>query len=182
VSGAFFVPGSTFWQNTRTMEIEYELTEIDFADAFAAHRKGNSAASRRLVIVFWIGIAFSSYVLYGAIRTHNALRLLPLMLLAILWITLVEVFPRRNMRRQYAQQPSAHGPRQLVLDASGAHWRWNGDSADVEWRNYIRTVEGPDQILLYTSPACFNILPKRVLTIDQLSKLRVLLLQNIQTR
>jgi len=164
------------------MEIAYELTENDFVEALAVHREGNSAASRRLVAVFWLGIAFSAYLLYGAIRTHNVMRLLPLIFLVILWITLVEVFPRRNVRRQYTQQPGASGPRQLVLDASGAHWRWNGGSADVEWRNYIRSAEGPGQVLFYTSPACFNILPKRALTTDQLSELRILLLQNIQTQ
>jgi len=67
-----------------------------------------------------------------------------------------------------------------VLDSSGAHRRWNGGSADVEWRNYIRSVEGKNQILFYTSPACFNILPKRALAVEQLSELRELLKQNIQ--
>jgi hypothetical protein len=35
--------------------------------------------------------------------------------------------------------------------------------------NYIRSVEGATQILFYTSPACFNILPKRALSPDQLT-------------
>jgi len=55
------------------------------------------------------------------------------------------------MRRQFLQQPGAHGPKTLTLNASGARWKWNGASSDIEWKNYIR----------YTSPACFDILPKR---------------------
>ena len=66
------------------------------------------------------------------------------------------------------------------LDASGAHWKWNGGSSDVEWRNYIRSVEGTDQILFYTSPVCFNILPKRAIGPQQLAEVRGVLQQNIQ--
>src|SRR5579864_1854718 len=157
------------------MEIEYELTQTDFTEAFAAHRKRNSAAKGFLLVMFWMGIAFSSYVLYGAVRAHDTMRLLPLFFfLAILWIIVVEIFPRWNVRRQFSKQPGAHGPRRLMLDGSGIHWRWNGGSADVEWRNYIRSIEGANQILFYTSPSCFNILPKRALNPDQLSKLRTL--------
>jgi hypothetical protein len=67
-----------------------------------------------------------------------------------------------------------------MLDASGAHWRWNGGSADGEWRNYTRSIEGAHQILFYTSPSCFNILPKQALNPDQLAELRALLAQNIR--
>jgi hypothetical protein len=67
------------------------------------------------------------------------------------------------------------------LDASGAHWRWNGGSSDVEWKNYIRSVEGKNQILFYTSPACFNILPKRTIGAEQLGELRSLLNQKVQS-
>ena len=71
-------------------------------------------------------------------------------------------------------------PEDLTLDASGAHWRWNGGSSDVDWKNYIRWAEGRNQILFYTSPACFNILPKRAIAAEQLNEIRSLLNQNIQ--
>ncbi len=57
--------------------------------------------------------------------------------------------------------------------------RWNGGSSDVEWKNYVRAFEGKNQFLLYTSPACFNIIPKRVMTQEQLLELQRLLKQNI---
>jgi hypothetical protein len=87
-----------------------------------------------------------------------------------------------TMRRQFRKQPGAHGPRKVLLDSSGAHWRWNGGSADVEWKNYIRSVEGRNQILFYTSPACFNIVPKRALETEQLSEVREMLKQNIHAK
>jgi YcxB-like protein len=70
----------------------------------------------------------------------------------------------------------------MVLDAAGVHWRWNGGSADVEWKNFIRFLECKSEFLLYSSPACFNILPKRALSPDQLSELRGLFAQNISSK
>ena len=67
----------------------------------------------------------------------------------------------------------------MLIDAEGVHWRWNGGSSDVAWKNYIRGLEGKDQFLLYTSPACFNIIPKRVLTQEGVLELQGLLKKNI---
>ncbi|MGO8793202.1 MAG: YcxB family protein [Candidatus Sulfotelmatobacter sp.] len=87
-----------------------------------------------------------------------------------------------SARRQFLKQPGAHGLRTVLFDDLGAHWRWNGGSSDIEWKNYVRSLEGLNQILFYTSPACFNILPKRSLSPDQLNELRTLLAQQIQTK
>ena len=163
------------------MQIEYELTQKDFTEAYTAHRNRNSAAKTIRTIAFWLVIAFASFMLYGSVKAHNIRALLPFFVLTILWLVLIGgVLPRWLMRRQYTKQPGAKGPRKLMLDVSGTHWRWNGGSADVEWKNYIRSLEGANQILFYTSPACFNILPKRALNPDQLSELRTMLAQNIQ--
>jgi len=165
------------------MQISYELTEKDFGESFVAHRNRNawSKWSRRGFV--WIACLFTAIVIIGFLAKPSAQAakdLLPFLGLVVAWIGILWILPRRTMRRQFLKQPGAHGPRMLVLDSSGAHWRWNGGSADVEWRNYIRSVEGKNQILFYTSPACFNILPKRALAVEQLSELRELLKQNIQ--
>ena len=178
-----FVPKLTLWQNAETMEIAYELTQNDFKEAHTAHRSRNSAIKWIRTIAFWLVIAFASFVFYGSVKAHNTMSLLPFFFLAILWLAVFRgIIPGWYMRRQYTKQPGAHGPRTLTLDASGAHWRWNGGSADIEWKNYIRSVEGKNQILFYTSPACFNILPKRAIAAEQLSELRALLDQNIPSR
>jgi len=66
-----------------------------------------------------------------------------------------------------------------MLDDTGVHWRWSGGVSDIEWKNYIRALEGKNQILFYTSPAAFNMLPKRALTAEQLTEVRQLLAQHI---
>jgi hypothetical protein len=49
----------------------------------------------------------------------------------------------------------------------------------VEWKNYVRSVEGKNHILFYTSPACFNIVPKRALGKEELIRVLALLKQRI---
>ncbi len=67
-----------------------------------------------------------------------------------------------------------------MFDAEGTHWRWDGGSADIEWKNYIRWVEGKGQILLYRSPATFEMLPTRALLPEQLTELREMLGREIR--
>lgn len=163
------------------MEIHYELTEKDFLEAFAVHRDRNPTSKLIRVVLFWGLIAFAAVMLYGIVQAGGTTSALPLLLLAILWLAVLEVYPRWFMRRQYTKQPGARGPRTLTLDDSGTHWKWSGGSSDVEWKNYTASVEGKNQILFYTSPAGFEILPKRAMATEQLDELRKLLQQNIQT-
>jgi hypothetical protein len=52
----------------------------------------------------------------------------------------------------------------VLLNENGMRWVWKGGDSNVSWDSYIRFLESKGHFLLYTSPACFNILPKRVLT------------------
>ena len=70
----------------------------------------------------------------------------------------------------------------MLVDTVGIHLRWDGGASDVEWRMFIRWLECKNQFLLYTSPACFNILPKRAFVPQQLSEFRALLQDNISAR
>ena len=45
----------------------------------------------------------------------------------------------------------------------------------MEWTNFIRYLESKTLFLLYTSPACFNIVPKRALTPSETESFRGLL-------
>ena len=82
------------------------------------------------------------------------------------------VLPRWNARRQFLKQPGAHGPRSELLYASGVHWRWNGVYIVILWMTYDGALAGKYHFLLYTSPACFNIIPKRALTQEGLLELQ----------
>ena len=165
------------------MQVSYELTQRDFTEAYTVHR--NRKSWRKWARRTFVSIAglFTAMVLFGfALKPSwgQAKALMPLFVLVPMWVAVLWLLPWWLMRRQFLQQPGAHGPRTLTLNASGASWKWNGGSSDIEWKNYIRYIEGKNQILFYTSPACFNILPKRGIAPEQLSELCGLLKQYIQ--
>lgn len=164
------------------MQITYELTQKDFIESYGVHRNRSvfKKWSRRIFV--WIAGLVVAFILFGFLLKPSAQMardLGPLFGLVLMWVVVMRILPWWMMRRQFLQQPGAHGPRTVLLDASGAHWRWNGGTSDVEWRNYIQTAEGKNQFLFYTSPACFNILPKRALEPEQLNEIRELLKQNV---
>jgi hypothetical protein len=166
------------------MQITYQLSERDFVEAYSTHRNRTIFSKWARRIFLWSIISVAALLLLVLLIDHDAQAarsVLPLLGLAGAWIVVLSLLPRWTMRKQFRKQPAAHGPRTLSLDAAGAHWRWNGGSSDVEWKNYTRCVEGINQFLFYTSPACFNILPKRTLASEQLNELRELVKQNIQT-
>jgi len=78
---------------------------------------------------------------------------------------------------------TTEGERHSNHDAgyAGIHLQWNGGSAETGWANYIRWLESDTELLLYTSPACFNILPKRSLLPEQLAEVRTRLSKNISS-
>lgn len=166
------------------MEISYELTQRDFSEAYTVHR--NRMNWKKWVRRVFISIAglFTAVVLFGFLLNpswEQGKALMPLFVLVPMWIAVLWLLPWWLMRRQFVQQPGAHGPRTLTLNDGGASWKWSGGSSAIEWKNYIRFTEGRNHVLFYTSPACFNILPKRALNPDQLGELRALLEQNIRT-
>jgi len=167
------------------MEIHYELTKPDFTEAYTAHHNRSTVSkwARRLfigILVAVVALVFLGFLVKPSAKA--AKDLVPFFGIVAMWIVVLWFFPRWMMGRQFTKQPGAQGLRTLMLDARGAHWKWNGGSSDVEWKNYIRSVEGKGQILMYTSPACFNILPKRAVGDEQLLQLRNLLQQNIKTQ
>ena len=167
------------------MEISYELTEKDFSEALVAHRNRNAFSRWFRRVFISVAILVAVLVLIGfAVKpsVEAARNLLPFFALVVAWFVVIWALPKWTMRRQFRNQPGAHGPRTVLLDSSGTHWHWNGGSADAEWKNYIRSVEGKNQILFYTSPACFNIVPKRALQTEQLGEIREMLRQNIQSK
>jgi hypothetical protein len=164
------------------MEITYELAQKDFYESFITHR--NSSVFRKWflrLIVFFV-LALLAFGMLGAVMRPYAQawsNLIPLSIFAALWVVLLWASPWLSARKQFSKQPGAQGPRTLSVDSAGVHWRWSGGSSDVEWKNYIRYLEGKSVFLIYTSPVCFNMVPKRALTPDQMAEFRALLAQNI---
>lgn len=162
------------------MEITYELTQKDFTESFTAHRNRRPVVKWARRIIVWGMLLVSIFFFFGAIRTGDTVALLSFSGFVAFWLVMIVGLPSRwSARRQFLKQPGARGTRKVLFDGAGAHWRWSGGSSDIEWKNYVRSVEGENQFLLYTSPACFNIIPKRAMEETKLSEVRNLLKQNI---
>jgi hypothetical protein len=164
------------------MEATCQLTQKDFLDSLVAHRNCSPLRewSFRLMVILIFVVSGAGLIDVAMSPTRQSLTTVaPLFVLVALWAAVIWLSPRQSARKQFLQQPGAPGPRTVVLDATGAHWRWDGGSAEVEWKNYIQSLDSKGHFLLYTSPFCFNILPKRALTPDQVSEARALFAQNL---
>jgi hypothetical protein len=174
--------GGTRLKQFKLMQVTYELTQRDFLDSFIAHRNRSllSKLAFRVIplLVFLLAALGVVTVLFRP--GHQRLSsVAPGIILAALWGLFLWGAPWWSARNQFLKQPSAHGLKTLMADEAGVHWRWDGGAADIAWRNIIRYLEVKNQFLLYTSPACFNIVPKRALAPEQLPEFRSLLGEHI---
>ena len=172
---------SNVWHNPG-VEITYELTEKDFFDSMIAHR--NRTASSRwsfriMLLVALLAAGFGVFLIIKEPDSQLTINAIVLIAVAVFWGGCKWARPRWAARKQYRQQPSAQGPRTLVLDSTGMHWRWDGGTSDVAWENVIRYLEWRSEFLLYTSPVMFIMVPKRALSSDQVADFRSLLAQHV---
>jgi len=164
------------------MEIIYQLTEQDFIEAHKVHRDRSGIRKWSMRAFFGIFGLLTVVLLLGlAVKPsmQAAKNDTPFFVVVVVWLAILLWLPRWTMRRQFRKQPSAQGPITLTINSSGTRRRWSGGSSEVEWKNYIRFTEGKNQILLYTSPACFNIIPKRSIGEAELNNLREFLQQHV---
>lgn len=164
------------------MTVTYELVPRDFYEAFIAHRNRSALTKWFLRFIVFMLITGAVITVLGiALRPdlEPQKNFLPLVLLAAFWTFIFWGSPWLAARQQFWKQPSAQGPRTMVVDAAGIHWQWNGGSADIEWKNFVRFQETKNQFLLYSSPVLFNVVPKRALTLDQVGAFRQLVTENL---
>jgi hypothetical protein len=167
------------------MEIQYQLTEQDFRESMYAHRRSRAFTRwfyRGLIAIILVAFGFILLALFGAAIEHNAklaLNLLPLMVLLVAWAALIWIVPYWMARSQFRKQPAARSVRSVTIDDLGLRSHWDSGNAETAWKNYIRLFESKNEILLYSSPALFNILPKRAFTSEQLEQFRTLAKEKI---
>jgi len=167
------------------MKISYELKQEDFLEALLAHRNRNKLfkwARRIFIAIACLLLAVTLLSLFIRPSRETLMADIPFFVVVGFWIILVWALPRWTASKQFRGQPSAQGPRALSLDETGAHWKWSGGSADVEWKNFVRSIESENLILLYTSPVFFNVFPKRVLSTEELNSVRKMIEHNIPNR
>ena len=168
------VPRNQRCGRMRSMELTYDLTQKDFYDSFVAHRGRSPLLKWSYRLLFGLMFLLPAIGLAALATDPQTKRgsVVPFFAFTAFWAVFIWGIPRLSARTQFLQQPAAQGSRSMTLDASGIHWRWKGGQADVEWTNFIRFLESKTVFLLYTSPACFTIIPKRAFTPGQTESFR----------
>ena len=165
------------------MTVDFQFTLDDYRKAFRAHyRKGASAFIRwmlRLCLV--AGILF---LLIGVLFVLTGQRALNVVLtpfiLGAIWLWIGAGVPYQlSARKQFARNPILREQRRVEFSDDGVKTDAGIASSQLSWKAYLRYVESKDSFLLYTSPACFVIVPKRVLQPEQVNELRQLLQTNV---
>jgi hypothetical protein len=150
-------------QEVPVTRFTFELTRKDFYQAFTAYRNRSPIAkwSLRAIMASLFGVLV--IVLFGFIfgpNSEDRPSIVPIIALCIMWIIMLWGSPLW-MARSQSSAPGAQGPRTLTIDSAGTEWVWNGGSATINWHNFIRCLESRNAFLLFTSSACFHIVPKR---------------------
>jgi hypothetical protein len=164
------------------MQVNYELTQKDFYESLLAHRKLKPISPWFVRIV----VVLACILVGAATFVHREMPTSPMLLLSLILIPLSLFLtwgvPWLSARTQFGKQPAAQGPHTMLLDSSGVHEKGSGVTSDIEWRNLIRWTESKNQFLLYTSPASFNCVPKRVMTPAEVNEFRAMLVENIKKK
>jgi hypothetical protein len=82
-------------------------------------------------------------------------------------------------KAQFAKSPVVREQNRLEVNDTGLKVDCGIARGEANWKAYTRYVESNDTFLLYTSPALFVIIPKRVLQSDQIDEFRNLLKNNV---
>jgi YcxB-like protein len=165
------------------MTIEFQFTLDDYRNAFRGHyRKGASAVMRwtlRLCLV--VGILFLLVGILFVITGQRAPNVAtPPFLFGAFWTWMgLGGTYQFSAKRQFAKNPALRQPRRIELSDDGVKTDAGITSSQASWQAYLRYVEAKECFLLYTSPACFSIIPKRVLQPAELDDLRQLLKMNV---
>ena len=134
-----------------------------------------------LRVVLVVGVLFLLLSVLFVITGQRALNVvLPPLLFGAFWtwVGMGKTY-LLSAKSQFAKNPVLREPRRVEFSNDGVKTDAGIASSQVSWKAFLRYVESTDTFLLYTSPACFAIVPKRVLQPEQVTELRGLLQNHI---
>jgi hypothetical protein len=158
------------------MIVDFQFTLDDYRNAVRTHyRKGASAYTRwMLKLTLIIGVLLLLAGVLLVITGQRALGVvLPPVLVGALWTWLgMGKTYLLSARSQFVKNPALRQPRRVEFNDDGVNTDAGIASSQVTWKAFLRYVESIETFLVYTSPACFVIVPKRVLQPEQVNELR----------
>jgi len=160
------------------LSLTYHITQEDFVAAQRAHQRRNLSGRVQFRLGMFLFGLFLLMALFSVIFTPHVWMnyTLPLVLAAA--YLYLYYFAHRLAYRKNAGLFS-----DIAVDVSsdGIHIITPHSESTVPWSRYQQWVESKDVFLLYVGTRTFNIIPKRVLTVEQQDSLRTLLKRNVAT-
>jgi len=158
------------------MIVNFQFTLDDYRNGFRAHYRKGASAYRRwmLKLVLAIGVLLLlAGILVVITRQGPMTAALPPLLLGVAWTWIgTGKMYLLSAKSQFAKSPVLREPRRVEFSDEGVKTDAGIASSQVSWKSFLRYVESTETFLLYTSPACFVIVPKRVLQAEQVNELR----------
>lgn len=138
------------------------------------------AGVTRLLLTCAIGTLAFFLVMAALSRPYDALVPTVIFALVVPFVTSVLLFAvnyatsGRLARRTLAQQKSLRGP--IVVSWTDAGVTFTGDNGEarLKWTDFVKTSQDEHVFLLYESDWLYRMVPKRVLSADQIKRIDAL--------
>ncbi len=167
------------------MHITYQFSQRDFLDAVSTGRKYNAMLRwfRYIAFLFFIFTVITfALTVWGIVLRRTPIVFSDVVVqlaFIVMWVGILWGLPRYEAGKQFRQQPAVQGERQLNIGPEGLVTVTPVSRSETSWKTFIRWGESKTVFLLFTSPACFSIIPKRAFTPEQLIEFRAMLQQHI---
>jgi len=162
------------------MNIEYEISEEDFANAQRLAVKNSPMRIirwSRLVLPLF-GVGGLAFLFHAVAQQGFSWRVVPAAGFCALFVSL-PLLTGWERRRLYARTTGLQGRLSLGVDESGLRFQGTTFSSEIRWAHFHKFIEDGKSFLLYSNPQVFHIVPKRNLSAAEIESLRASLERNI---
>ena len=163
-------------------QINYEISEQDYLDAQRLAIKNHPRTLTRVVyriLPYWgllVGLPVV-WVMFGRGFYWDNLMILPLGF-AVFALGRPLLF-KRAIKAAYRKTRSLHGPRSTAVDEQGISFEGPDFSSQLKCPFFLKFAEDDKSFVMYQTNQMFFLIPKRLLSWQEISNIREALAQHI---
>jgi hypothetical protein len=159
------------------IETEFELSQEDYKEIVKYHLRRRSARLIANIILIISG----SVVGAGAILMTFSGETTSAIFYAFVCLVFVgtPILAPRLSVRSLQRTPFYQGKVRIQVNDSGTRFEYVTGDSNTQWSGYIRFLETKNLFMLYVSKVMFRPIPKRALSLEQVSELREVLQKKI---
>jgi hypothetical protein len=167
------------------MQLTFKLTEADLRAGYWEHR--NLHPIRKwLFLIFPFFMSSCSVVgIYNSVINSQEYAIAgwaPVLAIGLIWIFGYWVLPRKTARRIFLTNPSMSAVQQMKIDEDGVQITSINFHSQMGWKTFAAWHEGRDYFSLYFSKLQYVVIPKRVMSQDEISEMSAIFSKHIPTR